>query len=363
MNFTLSTLLVIFFLIPGFIFRRAYYSSPFARKYSKFSLLGEISWIIIPSFIFQILGIYLIYWAWYVNFLQLQKFYDFIIECYKSEPKFKNELNFHVLIIYTAVLWVFAAIIGYLVNLVIRRTHLDKRVKIFSFDNEWYYYLSGEILDFPNIEGTSKDVGLTFVDVLTKTGEETVLYSGICQKFDLKEDGGLASICLTNAQRKGFANKSSQEAQNTEAFEYKDIPSTFLVIPFDHILNLNVRFFKVKIVPIAPQTILEKNESQMDSTNEKKHEINLSTAELVLLTVTFFAILVAIISIFSKPEKPKEELEEDQLSSYLSLFIVGAILLCHFAFRFGWLASILFSFAGALIFLFIIKIINSKKRE
>lgn len=359
MNFTLSTLLVIFFLIPGFIFRRAYYSSPFPRKYSKFSLFGEISWIIIPSFIIQILGIYLIYWLWYINFLELKRVYYFIIECYKTNPDFKNELNFHVLVIYTAILWVIAFVVGYLINLVIRRTHLDKRVKIFSFDNEWYYYLSGEILDFPHVEGTSKDVGLTFVDVLTKTGEETVLYSGICQKFDLKEDGGLASICLTNVQRKGFNN--NQNTPNSEV--YKSIPSTFLVIPFEHILNLNARFFKVHIKP-PPQAIATSPATATPNLIEKEEsDINLSVAEVVLLTLTLLMIIVAIISIFSKPEKSEEELEEDRVSSIVSILLIISILIMHFVFNVGWLSTILCSLGGAVLALFIIPLIISFKNK
>lgn len=365
MNFTLSTLLVIFFLIPGFIFRRAYYSSPFPRKYSKFSLFGEISWIIIPSFIIQILGIYLIYWMWHVNFLELKNFYHFLIECYKTNPDFKSDLNFHVLIIYTAILWALAFILGYLINLVIRRSHLDKRVKIFSFDNEWYYYLSGEILDFPNIEGTSKEVGLTFVDALTKTGEETILYSGICQKFDLKEDGGLASICLTNVQRKRFLNTSDNKDNNgTEV--YKDIPSTFLVIPFEQIINLNVRFFKVHfkkkqhLAPVVGSQPLKPIEEEKEK--EEKIETNLSIAEVVLLTLTLLIIIVAIISIFSKPDKPREEVVEDYSGLGTSILLIVLVLVLRFGIGMSWLSTILIGLGSAVIILFIISLITSKKK-
>lgn len=367
MNFTLSTILIIFFLIPGFIFRRAYYSSPFPRKYSKFSLFGEISWIIIPSIILQILGIYLVYWCWYENFLELRKLYNFIIECYKPVPNYEDNLNYNVLVIYTAALWVISFASGYLINLVIRRTHLDKRFKIFSFDNEWYYYLSGEILDFPNIEGTSKDVGLTFVDVLTKTGEETVLYSGVLQKFDLKEDGGLASICLTNAQRKGFANSKTSEIVDEnpfrEYYEYKEFPSTFLVIPFDNILNLNVRFFKVNIKPYVPPALEENRNNATEKEKKPKLNFDISTGEAILLGVTLLMLIVLIISFFSKPDKTAKEKEEDRVSSISALVIMLLIPIAHFGFKFGWLVSILCSIGVVVAILWLLYLISFLKEK
>ncbi|MEO6304766.1 MAG: hypothetical protein ABIP51_16515 [Bacteroidia bacterium] len=368
MNFTLSTILIIFFLIPGFIFRRAYYSQPFPRKYSKFSLFGEISWIIIPSVILQILGIYLIYWIWYENFLELKRFYDFILDCYKPDQNFKIEVNYHVLIIYTGILWLISITAGYLINLVIRRTHLDKRFKIFSFDNEWYYYLSSEILDFPNIEGTSSEVGLTFVDVLTKTGEETVLYSGILQKFDLKEDGGLATICLTNVQRKGFANSKINEIKTNDStkeyFQYKDVPSTFLVIPFENILNLNVRFFKVNIKPYTEsKEIVEKQDNLPLKDQDKKATFTISTGEAIILGLTLLMLIVIVISLFSKPDKTIEERDEDKSTSAVSLLLLIAILVGHFYFKVAWMPIILYSLSGALFLMAIIQIATSRKNR
>ncbi|MES2138275.1 MAG: hypothetical protein V4511_01105 [Bacteroidota bacterium] len=360
MNFTLSTILIIFFLVPGFIFRRAYYSSPFPRKYSKFSLFGEISWIIIPSVILQIFGIYLVYWFWDRPFIELQNLYVFILDCYKTSPIFENNINFNVIVIYTAILWIISFVLGFLINLVIRRTHLDKRFRIFSFDNEWYYYLSGEILDFPHVEGTSKEVGLTFVDVLTKTGEETVLYSGICQKFDLKEDGGLASICLTNVQRKGFVNNKTTTVSGgdtMQTFEYKEFPSTFLVIPFENILNLNVRFFKVKIKPYKkpePLVALE-NRTPTDPTlidndlqEYKKVDLNFSKLEAVILGLTLLILIVALISIFSKPDKVKEEKEEDISSFIFSFFALIICLISRFLFHTSWPYSILWGISAGI---------------
>jgi hypothetical protein len=271
-----------------------------------------------------------------------------MLDCNKDKPVMADDFNYHVIVIYTATLWIISFASGYLINLVIRRTHLDKRFKIFSFDNEWYYYLSGEILDFPNIEGTSKEVGLTFVDVLTKTGEETVLYSGILQKFDLKEDGGLASICLTNVQRKGFGNHKSSEIGNQdpsrEYFEYKEFPSTFLVIPFENILNLNVRFFKVNIKAyVSPANQVNNNDKKDPDANKEEKKINfdMSTGEAIILGITLLMLIVLVISYFSKPDKTTQEKEEDRYTSWVSLAIIASILIAHFVLKFTWLPSIL----------------------
>jgi hypothetical protein len=361
MNITLSTFLIILFLVPGFIFRRAYYSSPFPRKYSKFTLFGEISWIIIPSVILHLVGVYLSYWFWDASFSELAKVPGLIVESVKTNPNITTAFNVNILVSFTLSLWTFSFLCGFFINLIIRRAHLDKRFKIFSFDNEWYYYLSGEILDFPHVAGTSKEVGLTFIDVLTKTGEETILYSGICQKFDLKEDGGLASICLSNVQKKEF-NIGNAEVENNG---YKEIPSTFLVIPFENILNLNVRFFKVNIKSISkvsPPTI--KKEEQKTPIQQG---VQISQIEAVLLGITALILIVALISLFSKPEKTVAERDEDTRSSIFSVLSIILFCLFKFLFHLNWLWAILYAIGCATVLLLLIlwveKIIEKKKNQ
>jgi hypothetical protein len=171
------------------------------------------------------------------------------------------------------------------------------------------------------------------------------------QKFDLKEDGGLASICLTNVQRKGFANAKTSEIVNDdpfkEYFNYKEVPSSFLVIPFENILNLNVRFFKVNIKPYTPPPPVVEENKNLAVVEEKpapKFNFDMSTGEAILLFLTFLILVVVFISVFSKPDKTAREKEEDRVSSRAALAVLALIPIAHFLFKFGWLWSILGSF-------------------
>jgi hypothetical protein len=346
MDITISTFLVVFFLIPGFIFTRAYYASPFSRKYSKSNLYSEIAWIIIPSGIIHIIGLYLMYYLYDDCFSELKKAAKLTLESFRDHPNFSNDLHFHFIILYTISLWVFAFFLGLMINVTVRKTHLDKRLRIFSFDNEWYYYLSGEILDFKNSVGTSKDVGLVFVDALVRNGENTHLYSGICENFHLKEDGGLSSISLCNTQK-----KTSKESS------YESIPSSLLIIPFDQIVNLNIRYFSVNV------ELLEKQKNVAKSKSQDYKESKITLLETFLLASTLLIVIIAAISYFSKPDKNEKEQVEDKKSLLSALALILSFLGLKFGFNLSYLKSFLWALGFAVIVSILLELFMSSDKD
>lgn len=71
-------------------------------------------------------------------------------------------------------------------------------MKLFRYDNTWYYIFSGEVLDIEkynkNKAITSKSVNERVVDVLTKSDEKYVLYRGNLIDYQLNDSNSVDFI-------------------------------------------------------------------------------------------------------------------------------------------------------------------------
>src|SRR5690606_14017957 len=170
------------------------------------------------------------------------------------------DINFHPIFCTQLFLWVIAALAGLFCNQIIRYFKFDRKYRILRFGNSWYYFFSGEVLDFPDIEGSSKEIDYVFVDALVKAGSKEILYIGILSDYDLATNGGLKSFTLKGAKRRYLdsnetgnhplkdnppSTEKEIEAYNEQLLEkYYTIPSNLLVIPFDqNVVNINFRYY------------------------------------------------------------------------------------------------------------------------
>lgn len=98
-------------------------------------------------------------------------------------------------------LWLVAALLGLTLRWVVHRTRLDRRYRFFQYDNEWHYLLSGEILDFPRLDGVGSGadgIELRYVDALLKVDNAGMLYRGLLVEYTrLSTSGYRATICKT----------------------------------------------------------------------------------------------------------------------------------------------------------------------
>ena len=243
MTFTFITFLILIFLMPGIVFRRAYFLFPFFRKYGKHSLSSDIIGIILTSIVIHLLVLYTI--SYFTNYIELIKENIFLS---LNDYFIKDDLHldslssfkFSPIIYYNIIVWSVAAYLGFLINRFVRFFKLDAKTRLFRFGNEWYYYLKGKILDFKDFEGSSEEINLVYIDVLVDTADGTYIYMGICSDYTLAENGGLSNICITGAKRRKMCN------DNVGREGHFKIPSSIVVIPGDQIKNLNLRYFKRK---------------------------------------------------------------------------------------------------------------------
>jgi len=161
-NIALGTVIIIFlFFLPGIIFIRFYYTGYFARQFvprtsSVFSIIPTV----VPSFVFQIL-FYLIVKQFTRHEIDLEilaipthpaNYKDFIREFTELDSDYIHILT------YNFSLWAFAAVSGKLSMLFIRKLRIDRKTRLFRFENHWHYLLRGESLDFPNVSGDNRHI-------------------------------------------------------------------------------------------------------------------------------------------------------------------------------------------------------------
>ena len=241
MNFTLGTLATILFLIPGYLFKRGYFFYPFSKKFTKTTPLDDISGLIFGAFFLHftayLLIIVILKQDIYLNsFLGIFQHIvnDGIIE---STGEQTLAIDFQRFVLYTLMVWTGSYYIGFSGNRIVRKLKLDCIFRLFRFKNEFYYYFTGKMLDFPEVSGKSEDVQLLMLDVLTKVDDKLIIYKGACENYHLSIHGGLSSISLKGAHRKEFG------VPNTK---FIPIPSTVLNIPSETILNTNITYFQKK---------------------------------------------------------------------------------------------------------------------
>ncbi|MFQ5708029.1 MAG: hypothetical protein ACE5HO_11295 [bacterium] len=139
---------------------------------------------------------------------------------------------------YNLSLWLFAAALGHGFRMLVRSLRLDLKYDLLRFNNEWYYFMSGEII--------AKDIDFVWIDALVQTSEGSIIYSGLLQDFYLSKDGGLERIYLTQVARRKLSNEAVDKPSESEQEgtpRYYDVPGDLFVIKYSQVVNLNLNYF------------------------------------------------------------------------------------------------------------------------
>lgn len=242
MSIALSGVVLLLLFLPGIIFRRFYYTEEFSKQYFKSTVGDLLSSVFIPCLIIHLLTL----WC----FVYPDKQIDFVVlgsllsgnnsdasvhMAFESLDRNKTDI-----IKYFLGSGFLAVILGIITKLVVRNTKIDRKFKLFRFQNEWHYLFSGEIFDFPRVEGAFDDIDLIFVDALVETNDGPLLYMGILAEYILSKDGGIDRIYLTDVTRRKLAD----DRKNEDPYE---LPGEFFVIPFNKISNLHINYYSVDL--------------------------------------------------------------------------------------------------------------------
>jgi hypothetical protein len=246
MEIAINSLLIFLLLVfPGLIFRRFYYVGAFSKQFNSANWLNSFYISIIPGILTQILTLIV-----YLNFIEA--FTDekplichvnmFYLKLKGGEiPYYLFKLDFlRSIALYFTLLISFAALLAQLSWLIVRQLKLDIIFKPLRFSNHWHYYFSGEVAkmkDFRSLNenDNSKKVVLTEADVLVDFGNGTnTLYKGFLSQYTIcKDTGNLKTIYLTEAYRYKITEGG---------VELKQIPGDVMVIPYEKVLNFNLKY-------------------------------------------------------------------------------------------------------------------------
>lgn len=231
-------LFIVIIIVPGTFCKRFFFSGEFSNQFGSgvFAdrLLTSIFWGLVINLI-----TYLCYSkALGFNFNDFKEHLRDAYEALASNklPKDLDKFNIWMILGYIASSIVAAVLSGILAHNIVRGLGIDKRFKVFRFSNHWHYYFTGEILKTNGIitSETRKKVVMTSADIVLNVDYKgkPKLFSGILSQYTLSPKGtGLESLILTEPQR-------YSEEDNC----FKKIPGHVLIIPFEKVVDINLRY-------------------------------------------------------------------------------------------------------------------------
>lgn len=251
MNIAVGALILLLLIFPGILFRYAYLSGPYSRKNFQSSLSDEVVLSLIPSFLIQTIAYTLIEHVLKINIdvsLLIRLVSQLSLITSSEFELIENSILFFTF--YSIVTCLFGFLSGKLFRNLAAKYNWDIKYHSLRFNNEWYYLLTGRILDFPNNTGDSQKIDMVRVDVLCESQGSPIIYSGILREFYLSKNDGLDRIHLANVYRRKLTDDSPQEptAPLEKEFDerYYKMPGDLFVIPYHQIKNINISYYIIE---------------------------------------------------------------------------------------------------------------------
>ncbi len=281
MNVVLSALIIILLLYPGIFFRAVYFrGNRLDGTYKiKYNVLRQPIWeqviaSIVPAFLIHIVCTQAID---RVCLFPNSVDYGFIYDCLLGRPinaindagnpvgrqvPLSNYLGgFFLYLISSLVLALISASVA---RDVVFRNKLDSRIPLLRFSNEWFYWLTGRVLE-TNPDTANRTTDFISVHVLAETKENTIIYDGVLYDFTLSEThNGLDRIVLSFASKSVFQkvmtsqkvvqtadteNEMVESVKQSEQFEQVDrreLEQEFLIIPYSQIKNITISYIDLQ---------------------------------------------------------------------------------------------------------------------
>ncbi|RFZ92616.1 hypothetical protein D0C36_14465 [Mucilaginibacter conchicola] len=251
-QFTISTIIIIVWLIfPGVIFKRFYFKGQFAKQFGVGLFADRLITSIFWGIVVQI-----------ITFLIYSRSFGFTFTSIKSKAEelygkiADNKMpdltydRLTYILGYLAFLILVAFLLGTVFHHLIRLFKIDLKFPVFRFSNHWNYYFRGEIVAMSEFRSLDKGKWLsTMVDIVIDDGtDNNKMISGFLTQHTISQKtGDLEALYLTGAKR---YSKTSQA--------FKDIPGDCLVIPFDKVIDLNLRYTFQALTPLQRKELIFK---------------------------------------------------------------------------------------------------------
>lgn len=249
--------LFIFLAIPGLIFRKFYFQGEFSKQFVSKNWAYTLTSSFVIGLFIQLISIYSIKNILIFYKDQKSEFFLFKTELaeLKQIPNKILEFNLSkydstdILILQILAYLFFTFIISLLLSVfcwkLIRIFKLDRRLKLFRFNNIWNYYLRGEIIDFKDfttIKEKNKKVLYTLVDVIITDGfKDNKLFSGILSQYTIEpKTNTLETITLTNTSQ--WKKSKDEKSDNFGKTLKTPIKGHCVILDMKRALDLNITY-------------------------------------------------------------------------------------------------------------------------
>ncbi len=270
-NIAFNTIIYIMvFLLPGFLFRSAFFSGKFNKQFDSGNTFERFLWNLLLS-IFCIATFSSI--SYLFNKIQVIRFefdvtvneiIDSFISLYKNEfPNiFKDYAKLKSIFSVLASLCVFSAIIGFFLHNIIFALGLEKRFSIFKFQDNWIYLTNSNKKN--NSKHSLGDLYYTKIDVKSSNNE---LFTGELLEILSNKDGGIDAITMKETYKFYSLDKNDENEkkisevrklisdddpyiimhhENSHLFCYrKRIKGDIFSISDSNIENISITFVKI----------------------------------------------------------------------------------------------------------------------
>jgi hypothetical protein len=233
MSIVFSAVVLFLIFLPGFILRRVYLSYPFSRRYSVSSPFDDTLAIVLAVILHAAMcGAVVALTRYRIDFSLLAAL---IVGTHSDDLQTAAFLNLQshlsAIAVYNLALWAIAAFLGGGIRRLVIKFELDLRFLFLRFSNDWYYLLTGR--EWGLKQGS--DFDLVWLDALVEAAGQAIIYSGRLRSFFLARDGGLDSICISEAQK----------WTSPGALAPIPIPGQGFIIKYSDTLNLNIVFYRL----------------------------------------------------------------------------------------------------------------------
>ena len=235
----ISIILILAFYLPGYFFRKFYYSGFSTKQVAIEEWYNRFFKSIFYGMVIQFITAKILRDNFHFNFDTISSPLN---QVYTNITKDKlpdlDYTNFRNTILYLMLSMTFASIFGLATRNLVRLTKLDVLSPTFRYANIWHYYFRGDILktnDFKGIAKKGKWLS-TRADILVdfEKDEKNILYTGIISQYDLSHKSDkLERVYLTGAQR--YSTKEGSAG-------FKTIPGDILILDCSRILNINLSY-------------------------------------------------------------------------------------------------------------------------
>ena len=153
---------------------------------------------------------------------------------------------------YFLTLYIASALSGYFGHSFVRKRKLDLKSKFFRFNNEWYYLLSGEILEFSEVNNSEGEIDGVYLTTVVHHNDKDYLYRGIVADFYFDKSGSLDRILMRLAHRRCLSNDrelgqpfNNDDPAFTSDDRYYDIEGDYFLLRYSEMSTINVDYIFV----------------------------------------------------------------------------------------------------------------------